>query len=137
MVMAQTLGTMGETERMARYVDEHVPDPHAHALHTLTHIFKHALLGQANEVDRLYSDTLREKLWSDFQYTHMMGQALAALGRKDDALEWLKRTFDRGLTHYPFLAERDVLIAGLRGVPAFDTLLDGVRDRWAALGIGP
>ena len=134
MVMAQTLGTMGEIERMARYVDDHVPDPHAHALSTLTHIFKHALLGQGGEVDRLYSDAVRDKLWSDFQYTHIMGQALAALGRTDDALIWLRRTVDRGFTHYPFFAERDPLIAALRGVPAFDSLLEAVRVRWASLG---
>jgi TolB-like protein len=133
MVMAQTLGTMGEVERMARYVDEHAPDPHAHPLHTLTHIFKHALLGHAGEVDRLFTNSLREKLWSDFQYTQMMTQALAAIGRTGDAIEWLTRTIDRGCLNYPFMAERDPLLAHLRGVPAYETQMARLRRMWETL----
>jgi serine/threonine-protein kinase len=133
MVMAQTLGSMGEVERMARYVDEHAPDPHAHPLHTLTHIFKHALLGQAGEVDRLFTNPLREKLWSDFQYTQIVSQALASLGRADDAIVWLTRTIDRGCVNYPFIGDRDPLLANLRGTPAYAALMARLRQRWETL----
>jgi hypothetical protein len=69
-------------------------------------------------------------VWSDFQYTHLMAQAQAILGRRDQALRWLRRATERGLINYPFLAERDPLLANLRGVSGFAELLESVRARW-------
>ncbi len=40
-----------------------------------------ALAGEAAAADALMSADLESKLWSDFQYTHVMAQAQAALGR--------------------------------------------------------
>ena len=130
MVLAQTFAAAGQIDRMARYVDEHAPDPSVHPLHALTHIFKFALLGEVRAADALTSSELESKLWSDFQYTLMMAQAQAALRRNDEALRWLQRSTDRGCVHYPFLAERDPLLSNLRGDPAFAALMDRVRRAW-------
>jgi tetratricopeptide (TPR) repeat protein len=130
LVLAQTFASAGDLERMAREVDEHVPDPGSHPLATLTHILKHALLGDAAAADGLVSDAWAEKIWSDLQYTHVMAQALAVLGRHDEALRWLERATQRGLIHYPFLAERDPLLRNLRGEARFAALLERVRQQW-------
>jgi tetratricopeptide (TPR) repeat protein len=130
MVLAQVFGSTGDLERMASEVDQHLPDPGSHPLATLTHIFKHALLGNADAVDTLATDEWADKIWSDFQYTHVMAQAQAALGRKTEALRWLERCTQRGLIHYPFLAERDPLLRNLRGDAAFAAILEGVRRQW-------
>lgn len=69
--------------------------PHAHPLHALSHIFKHALVGEVAAADALMSADLESKLWSDFQYTHVMAQAQAALGRPTEAVRWLTQSTDR------------------------------------------
>ena len=130
MVMAQVLASAGQIDRAVRYVDEHAAPAGTHPLSTLTHVFKHALRGEAAAADALTTDALAEAIWSDFQYTHVMAQAQAVLGRKDEALRWLRRTTERGFIHHPFLAERDPLLASLHGDPRFTELMAGVRARW-------
>ena len=71
-----------------------------------------------------------ETIWSDFQYTHIMAQAQAVLGRNDEALRWRQRATDGGLIHHPFLSERDPLLRSLRGDHRFTELMEAVRARW-------
>jgi hypothetical protein len=85
---------------------------------------------RAVAADALATEAWAEKVWSDSQYTHLMAQAQAILGRRDQALRWLRRATERGLIHYPFLAERDPLLANLRGDHRFAELLESVRARW-------
>jgi TolB-like protein len=130
MVLAQTLASAGQIERALRVVEEQAAPPEAHPLAALTHILRHALRGEGALADALATEAWEEKVWSDFQYTHLMAQAQAILGRRDQALRWLRRSTERGLIHYPFLAERDPLLANLRGDPRFAELLESVRVRW-------
>ena len=130
MVMAQTFASAGQIERMVRCVNESAPDPHAHPLHTLSHIFKHALVGEVAAADALMSADLESKLWSDFQYTHVMAQAQAALGRPTEAVRWLTQSTERGLLNYSFLSTRDPLIARIRGNADLESLLERVRQSW-------
>ena len=130
MVLAQTFASAGQIERMVRWVDDSAPDPHAHPLHTLSHLFKHALIGEAAAADALTSADLESQLWSDFQYTHVMAQAQAALGRPKEAVRWLTRSTERGLLNYPFLSRRDPLIGRIRGNQDLESLLERVRWAW-------
>ena len=130
MCLAQALASAGQIERAVRVVEEQAPPPEAHPLAALAHIFGHALRGEAALADALATRAWEEKVWSDFQYTHLMAQAQAILGRRDEALRWLRRSTERGLIHYPFLSERDPLLANLRGDPRFAELLESVRTRW-------
>jgi serine/threonine protein kinase len=141
MVLAQTFASAGQIERMVRWVDDSAPDPHAHPLHTLSHLFKHALVGDAAAADALTSADLESQLWSDFQYTHVMAQAQAALGRPKEAVRWLTRSSERGLLNYPFLSGRDPLIGRIRGDQDLESLLERVRRAWetfeARVAVGP
>jgi TolB-like protein/Flp pilus assembly protein TadD len=130
MVMAQVLASAGQADRAARYVEEHAPAAGAHPLTTLAHILKHALRGESAAADALATEAWAEAIWSDFQYTHIMAQAQAVLGRNDEALRWLKQATDRGLIHHPFLSGRDSLLRSLHGDPRFEALMEGVRVRW-------
>jgi len=115
---------------LSAYLNESAPDPHAHPLHTLSHIFKHALVGEVAAADALMSADLESKLWSDFQYTHVMAQAQAALGRPTEAVRWLTQSTERGLLNYPFLSAHDPLIAKIRGDENLESLLERVRQSW-------
>ena len=130
MVLAQTLASSGQIERAVRVVEEQAAPPEAHPLAALTHILRHALRGETAAADALATEAWTEKVWSDLQYTHLMAQAQAILGRPDEALRWLRRAIERGLIHYPFLARGDPLLANLRGDPRFGELLESVRARW-------
>ncbi len=133
MVLAQVLASAGQVDRAVRVVEEQAAPPESHPLATLTHIFKHALLGDAAAADALATDAWAETVWSDVQYTHVMAQAQAVLGRNDEALRWLRRANERCFIHDPFLAERDPLLGRLRGDERFATLLADVRVRWERL----
>jgi len=130
MVMAQVIASAGEVERAVRFVDEHAPPAGTHPLFTLAHILKHALRGEGAAADALATEAWVETIWSDFQYTHIMAQAQAVLGRNDEALRWLQQATTRGLIHHPFLAERDTLLRSLHGDPRFAELMAKTRARW-------
>jgi TolB-like protein len=130
MTLVQTYGAAGDLERAKRVAEENLPDPKAHPLATLTHVLKHALLGEREAAEALVSDEWAEKLWSDFQYTHVMAQAQALLGKNAEALRWLERATQRGFIHYPFLSERDSLLRNLHGDSGFTALLERVRVQW-------
>jgi eukaryotic-like serine/threonine-protein kinase len=130
MTLAQTHASAGDLDRMSAAVEKYCPHPSAHPLATLTHVFRHAMLGEAAEADALTDDAWAAKLWGDFQYTHVMAQAQAVLGRSDEALRWLARSADRGFIDAPFLAEVDPLLERLRGQPKFEELMRRVRQDW-------
>jgi serine/threonine protein kinase/tetratricopeptide (TPR) repeat protein len=123
---AQLFASMGELDRVTRWVDGQTPDPQAHPLFTLAHILKHAVNGQPEAVDALMSADLEAVLWSDFQYTHVMAQANAVLGRTKEALRWLRRSVERGFLRHAFLTT-DPLLARLHDDPDFAALMTHVR----------
>ncbi len=55
--------------------------------------------------------------------------AYAALGRRDDALAWLRRTATDGFPCYP-LFRKDPLLDPLRSDPAFEAFLEEMRKDW-------
>jgi tetratricopeptide (TPR) repeat protein len=124
---AQLYASMGQFDRMTDWVDTHTPDPHAHPLFALGHILKHAINGQPDAADRLMSAELEAAYWSDFQYTHVMAQANAMLGRSEEALRWLRRSVERGFLRHAFLTT-DPLLARLHDDRDFAVLMAHVRD---------
>jgi serine/threonine protein kinase len=126
MTLVQTYASAGRIDRMTEWLAVHSPQPLAHPLHTLSHLLGHAVTGNANAADTLMSADLEAALWSDFQFTHVMAQAQALLGRTDEALRWLRRSVSRGFLHHDFLS-RDPLLAKLRGHPEFASLMADVR----------
>jgi serine/threonine protein kinase len=123
---AQLFASMGEIDRVSQWVDGQTPDPQAHPLFTLAHILKHAVNGQPEAVDALMSADLEAIFWTDFQYTHVMAQANAVLGRSQEALRWLRRSTERGFLRHTFLTA-DPLLAGLHSDPDFAALMAQVR----------
>jgi len=51
-------------------------------------------------------------------------------GEVEAALEWLEHGFELGFINYPFLAEKDILLEGVRGDPRFQQLMERVKREW-------
>ena len=58
-----------------------------------------------------------------------IGAALACLGRRDAAVEWLTRAADEGYPSYPRFTT-DQSLARLKGHAGFETLLARLRKDW-------
>lgn len=130
MLLGQAVASTGDVARAAATVDELAPDPTAHPLITLAHVFKHALLGEADAADALTTEDFVKLISGDGQYSHQMAQAQALLGRVDEGLRWLEEATETCFLNHPFLAERDPLLENLRGDPRFATLMSGLRRKW-------
>ena len=59
--------------------------------------------------------------------------AYALIGRRADAIHWVRAAIEHGFINYPFLAEHDPFLAEVRDEPAFRQLLAEVRPRWEAI----
>jgi non-specific serine/threonine protein kinase len=63
-------------------------------------------------------------------FPRMLAQGYALAGMPEDAIRCLRIAIDRGFINYPFLARHDPFFESIRTLPAFQQLLDVVRDRW-------
>ena len=63
----------------------------------------------------------------------MMAEASALIGRRDDAVRWVRTAIQFGFVNYPFLSEHSTYLAPLRADPEFLDLIGGVKIRWQGL----
>jgi TolB-like protein/tetratricopeptide (TPR) repeat protein len=61
-----------------------------------------------------------------------IGCAYALLGRKAEALVWLRRTAEEGMPCYPLFA-KDPFLNSLRGEPEFEAFLEELHAEWERL----
>jgi serine/threonine protein kinase len=62
----------------------------------------------------------------------MLADGYALIGRRDDALRWLRRAVAQGFINYPFLTKLDPFIRSLKGDVEFEELMQQMRRRWEA-----
>jgi serine/threonine protein kinase/tetratricopeptide (TPR) repeat protein len=60
-----------------------------------------------------------------------LGKGYALIGRRDEALHWLREAVGQGLINYPALSG-DPLLESLRGDAEYEALMDRVKQRWQA-----
>ena len=75
-------------------------------------------------------EAVRAFLRTDEFLSWITAGGFARLGLIDEALEWLERAVDLGFINYPFLADVDPFLAGIRGEPRFQDLLRRVGSEW-------
>jgi Flp pilus assembly protein TadD len=128
---AQVLGYCSRVEEshsiMKALVDEEPRDPLARMGLALAL----ALQGRKQEALPILRDPkIEEWAQSDLGYSFFVGECYAVLGQKNEALDWLENAFGRGFINYPFLAEKDPFLIGLRRNERFKKLMERVKYEW-------
>jgi TolB-like protein/class 3 adenylate cyclase/tetratricopeptide (TPR) repeat protein len=96
--------------------------------------YKLALRGRRDEALEAMSDELKAAAWEDMEYSWCMAQCYSILGELAEAQRWLANAaVDQNFSNYPLLAERDPLLARLRGEPGFAELMAAVKRKWEAV----
>jgi TolB-like protein len=90
----------------------------------------HALEGNAQAARALWSEEMGAAAWQVEFLARMAGEAWALMGDTPAALGWLRRSTALGFINYPFLAEHDRHLAGIRHTPEFQAYLAEVKERW-------
>jgi len=93
----------------------------------------YAALGRSTEaLEHIRAATAHPESRSHFHHaTFSIACAYARLGRKADAVEWLRRTADNGMPNYP-LFRNDPNLKALQGDPAYEALIGKLKEQFAA-----
>jgi TolB-like protein/Flp pilus assembly protein TadD len=99
---------------------------------SLSAFFARALQGDAEGAIGHVTPLLEQSAhWVEY-LAWMLADGYALIGRRDEAIRWLKEAVDRGFINYPFLATRDPFLESLRGDAEYQALLQQVHQRWQA-----
>jgi eukaryotic-like serine/threonine-protein kinase len=89
-----------------------------------------ALNGDRKAADLAATNELKEIAGCDPHYSWNLAECYALLGDPDYAVEWLERALQKGFINYPMVNRWDPLLAPVRHTPAFDALIDRMREQW-------
>jgi hypothetical protein len=95
----------------------------------------YAALGRSKEaLAQIDSATMHPDSRSHFHHAQFtIACAYARLGRKSDAVEWLRRTAENGMPNYP-LFRNDPNLKSLQGDPGYEALMGLLKQQFATYG---
>jgi serine/threonine protein kinase/tetratricopeptide (TPR) repeat protein len=126
----QALAMAGETEEACRVLEDistHVPESFFAGL---GRAFSCAVQHRHDDAVAAITQDVVDNARHDLQYSWTLAQIYAMLGRPDEAHTWTCSAVTQGFWNYPLLAERDPLLAPLRGDPRFVALMQSTKEKW-------
>lgn len=128
---AYTLAMMGQREEAVGVFDEvaaALPDT---AYGSLSAFLSRALRGDESAAVAAVTPLLEQAAhWVEYLGWHM-ADGYALIGRRADALRWLREAIDRGFINYPYLTEHDPFLESIRDESEYGALMQEVHRRWA------
>ena len=93
---------------------------------------KYALEGNEEDALRVATPEMEKTVHNDIA-CRMMADGYALLGRKSEALRWVRTAIEHGFINYPNLSEGALFLESLRAEPEFQALMAELKPRWEAL----
>ena len=89
-----------------------------------------ALRGDRDGVLRIMTPELRAMAWWDDLFSWWSADCFALVGERETSLDFLERAVALGIINYPFLAQHDWCLSGVRSEERFGRLMEAVRRAW-------
>jgi non-specific serine/threonine protein kinase len=126
---AQTLAYAQRFEEACKLVAENAADSRD-AFTQASLLVKWAVERDLKAMRQLPTEDVAKTMRRDPQYSFFAASNYALAGLKDAAMDWLENAVSRGFINYPWMAEYDPFLTGLRGEPRFDEMLGRVKREW-------
>lgn len=99
-------------------------------------LLRAALENDPARMDAVMTENFRTKAARDLQFSFFTTTFHALAGRREETLEWLRYTVDRGFRNYPWMAEHDPWLSQYRDDPEFRDVFEEVRKAWKPRALG-
>ena len=130
MLHAQTLAANGRQDEAIAILHRVASDAPSMAWAQLAAALGFALEGKREQVVRAITPDLRDAAQWDDVFSWWMADSFALVGETEAALDAVERMIALGIINYPFLAEYEPFLSGIRPEPRFRKLMDHARQRW-------
>ncbi len=121
-------------EAIAQFTEIAAAHPN-HFFAQLGDLMQAALRHDPNAVNHAATTELKEVAGCDPHYSWNVAECYAILGDTKNAVAWLETAFQKGFINFPMVSRWDPLLAPVRSTPAFDDLMDHMREKWEAFEV--
>ena len=132
MLHAQTLAANGKQQEAIGILHGVASDAPSMAWARLAAALAFALEGNREEVLKVLTSDLRDAARWDDIFSWWMADSFALVGETEAALDAVERMIALGIINYPFLAEHEPFLSGIRSETRFGELMDQARRQWNA-----